>query len=165
MRKHIPLFALLLSAALLLSSCSWFGRVPDQYELVTTMYFSTVTGQPKVQEQFAANVRLFITDYHSDQAAITVHIDFPEEIGISFDAVPTEFTIDKQDLPYYIAHGDLFYTNWDSTVLHTIAVDPEEDYMILYDGGTGCIVASRDPDANPLLIRQHFQDFLEHYSP
>lgn len=160
MRRHMPLLSLFLIFLFLLSGCDTFYKLPNKYELSTTMYFTSLSGQPKILKQYEAKVSCEITDYRSDQVSIDIYIEFPEDAGLSFIDDSCSFTIHKEDLPYYCAKGELFSKSTDSLFDYWLAVDPQHDYLIfMTPGSSGCLVASTDPNLDPLLIRRHFSDF------
>lgn len=167
--KHI--FCLFL--CLILCICC-FGCTQNQsaensetliFQLENTMHFTTVFDGNHTRAMFDAPIHVTVTDYPDQKDIMDIYIDFPEEFLYTFDHPRAKFTITQEDqnLPYYCAEGDIYYIN--ALELYVMAIDFEKEYLILQvKGNTKTqIVASTDPNADPLEIHAHFSRFLEIY--
>ena len=94
-------------------------------------------------------------------------MDGPLYRNHTFDHKDVAFQIMNEDqgLPYYCAHGYLYNNDVHGPIPFVFAIDFQKEYFILKPNGniSDCLIASTDPNADPLEIHAHFSRFLELY--
>ena len=140
---------------------------PKVLSLDKEVYCTLLSDDRLIVKTYTSNLDVTVQDYSNEKDTVDIFMDGPLYRNHTFDHKDVAFQIMNEDqgLPYYCAHGYLYNNDVHGPIPFVFAIDFQKEYFILKPNGntSDCLIASTDPNADPLEIHAHFSRFLEIY--
>lgn len=143
--------------------------VPSVHTMVSTMYCTVITpDENQIERQFEAELDVVVIEHPKGNHSFDMRLDIVDEFWYDFTHSENKFLLQHEelDLPYYCAKASIYSPGLDGYGGYDFAVDFEKRYMI-YKESTNItpyyVVASADPDVDPMQIAEHFSRFFQIY--
>lgn len=142
---------------------------PVEYKLNTTMYCTTIKAKDlSITNQYETKLDAAVVEDPDGNHSFDLNLSLTDDVWWDFTHAGNTFTMQHEelDLPYYCAKGDIYQPGLDGYIPCDFAVDFEKEYFIYKESTDPAfyyVVASSDPDVDPMEILEHFSMYLRLY--
>lgn len=144
---------------------------PIEHKLDSTMYFTQIApADGEIITSFEADVKLVITENPDGSCSFDCTMPLSDDSFYDFAHPDNTFEVQHtdQNLPYYCAKARIYMPATNGFTFYDFAVDTEKGYLIFKLSLAGnlehyYVVASSDPNAEPLEIAEYFSAFFQLY--
>ena len=143
--------------------------VRDVKTLASDMHYSMIlTKDLSLAGQYVGEADLTVTEFDDNSVSLEGTLSLSDDFWYDFTHPGNIFDVQHEELglPYYCAKALIYQPGLDGYLYYDFAVDIEKGYLIYKESANITqyyVVASCDPNVDPLQIVEHFSMFLHIY--
>ena len=137
--------------------------------LVSHMYCSRIMVKDlSVASQFESELDLTVTEFADSSVSLELELILADDFWFDFAHSGNSFMVQHEELglPYYCAKAYIYQPGLEGYMPYDFAVDVEKGYMIFKESSnimSYYVVASSNPEVDPLQIAEYFSAFFQIY--